>query len=208
MTSSTQQWKPSPGVISTGSGDIDRTIGGGIPYRTLMLIEGESAAGKSTLAQQFVWGALTSGENAALYITEQTVQNFLRQMTSLGQDVRDHFLLRHLEIVPVSILPDSVEPAVLFRTLADHIASQSACRVIVVDSLSTFVSEAGAEQIQEFFTECKSLCDEGKVIIFTVHVDAFDHSVLTRVRAVCDAHLLLRVERSGNQLLKILEVPR
>ena len=45
--------------ISTGSMEIDRRIGGGIPYGTLMLVEGEAAGGKSTLAQQLSWGALT-----------------------------------------------------------------------------------------------------------------------------------------------------
>ena len=54
-------------VISAGAEDVDRTLGGGIPYRTLMLIEGQSASGKSTLAQQLVWGALGSGEKAAVY---------------------------------------------------------------------------------------------------------------------------------------------
>ena len=39
-------------VISTGTETIDATLGGGIPYRTLMLIEGQSAAGKSTLSLQ------------------------------------------------------------------------------------------------------------------------------------------------------------
>ena len=68
------------GLICTGNIELDKSIGGGIPYRTLMLLEGQSASGKSTLSQQFIWGALTSGGKAALYTTEQTVQSFLRQM--------------------------------------------------------------------------------------------------------------------------------
>lgn len=205
---STAHSNPAIEVISTGSADLDRSIGGGIPYRTLMLIEGQSGAGKSTLAQQFVWGALTSGENATLYITEQTVQNFLRHMTSLGQDVRDYFLMRHLEIVPLFVPSGSIEPEALFREIADHMKSQKDCKVIVVDSLSTFVSEAASQQIYEFFARCKVRCDEGRVIIFTVHVDAFEQSVLTRVRAVCDAHLRVKVEKSGSHLLKTLEVAK
>jgi len=93
---SSEQWVHATGHISTGSPDLDRSIGGGIPYRTLMLIEGQSAAGKSSLSQQLIWGALTAGENAALYTTEQTVQSFLRQMASLGEDVSNYFLLNHL----------------------------------------------------------------------------------------------------------------
>ena len=42
--------------VSTGSAEIDRRLGGGIPHRTLMLVEGQPAAGKSTLSQQLLWG--------------------------------------------------------------------------------------------------------------------------------------------------------
>ena len=171
-------------MISTGSVEIDRRVGGGIPYGTLMLVEGEAASGKSTLAQQFLWGALTSGEDAALYATEQTVHSFLRQMDSLALDVRDYFLLNHLQIYPVTLTPDSIDPGILFRELSNHIGRQETCRVLVVDALTTFVSHAGGDQIQDFFTGCKSLCDQGKVIICTVHAGAFDESILTRVRSV------------------------
>ncbi len=47
--------------VSTGSSEIDRRLGGGIPYRTLMLVEGQPAAGKSTLSQQLLWARLSQG---------------------------------------------------------------------------------------------------------------------------------------------------
>ena len=195
-------------VISTGTDSIDRTLGGGIPYRTLMLIEGQSASGKSTLAQQFVWGALESGEDAVVYTTEQTVQNFFRHIDTLGLDVTDYFLLGHLKIYPISISQDSFEPHVMFQELSNHLQDQRASRVIVVDSLTTFVSRATGDQIQEFFNGCKSLCDAGKVVICTVHSEAFDQGILTRVRSVCDAHLRLQVQRSGGHLLKTIEAAK
>ncbi len=195
-------------VISAGAEDVDRTLGGGIPYRTLMLIEGQSASGKSTLAQQLVWGALGSGEMAAVYTTEQTVHSFLRQTTSLGLDVRDYFLMGLLRIYPISIASDAAAPEVLFEELRRHIMNQQDCRVILVDSLSTFVSETGGDQIQGFFNGCKSLCDEGKVVICTVHTDAFDPSILTRVRSICDAHLRLEVGKVGGHLQKTIEVAK
>ena len=40
-------------AITTGTIELDRRLGGGIPYNTVMLIEGQDAAGKSTFAQQF-----------------------------------------------------------------------------------------------------------------------------------------------------------
>ncbi len=203
-----EQWVHEAGHISTGSPDLDRSIGGGIPYRTLMLIEGQSAAGKSTLSQQLIWGALTAGENAVLYTTEQTVQSFLRQMASLGEDVRHYFLLNHLQIFPLTITPGSIAPDKLFRQLNEHIAQQTKCRIVVVDSLTTIVSQADGDQIQEFFTGCKNLCEQGKVIICTVHANAFEEGILTRVRSICDAHLRLQVEKAGNRLFKTIEVAK
>jgi flagellar protein FlaH len=200
--------QPNPEVISSGAEDVDRTLGGGIPYRTLVLIEGQSASDKSTLAQQLVWGALGSGERAAVYTTEQTVQSFLRQTTSLGLDVRDYFLLDLLQIYPISIPSDAAAPEALFEELRRHIMKQDDCRVILVDAPSTFVSHAGGDQIQGFFNGCKSLCDQGKVVICTVHTDAFDPSILTRVRSICDAHLRLEVGKVGGHLQKTIEVAK
>ena len=196
------------GSISTGNKELDKAIGGGIPYRTLMLMEGQSAAGKSTLSQQFIWGALTAGENAALYTTEQSVQSFLRQMASLGEDVSHYFLLDHLRIFPLNIPLGSIAPAQLFRQLSEHLRQQTDCRIIVVDSLTTIVSQADGKLIQEFFAECKKLCEEGKVIICTVHTNAFAEEILTRVRSICDAHIRLQVEKAGSKLLKTIEVAK
>ena len=195
-------------VISTGSDEIDRSIGGGIPYGTLMLVEGGEASGKSTLVQQFLWGALTSGEDVSLYTTENTVQSLRRQMDSLGFDITDYFLLNHLRINPISLSLDSVDPQRLFQILSDRMAAQTGFRATIIDSLTTFVSRAGGDQIQDFFNRCKSLCDDGHVVICTVHENAFDNDVLTRVRSVCDAYLRLQVRNAGSRLLKTIEVAK
>ena len=55
--------------ISTGSVEIDKKMGGGIPFGTLMLVEGNASSGKSSLVQQLLWSALATGENVALYVT-------------------------------------------------------------------------------------------------------------------------------------------
>ena len=62
--------------------------------------------------------------------------------------------------------------------------------------------------IQEFFTACKTLCEEGKVIICTVHANAFAEGALTRVRSICDAHIRLQVTKAGSKLFKTIEVAK
>ena len=89
-------------VISTGSSEIDKKLGGGIPAGSLTLIEGQSDSGKSVVAQQMIWGSLHDGASVVLYTTENTVKSFIRQMASLALDVLDFVLLGRLRIVEVS----------------------------------------------------------------------------------------------------------
>jgi flagellar protein FlaH len=100
-----------------------------------------------------------------------------------------------------------MDPGKWFAGLANHIAASRSLRIIVIDSLSTFDTEAGSE-LTQFFSRCKAVCDSGKVIICTVHPDAFDPGIMTRLRALCDAHLRLKVESSGAHLIKTVEVAK
>ena len=163
-----------PDIISTGSNEIDRRLGGGIPKSSLMLVEGDEGAGKSTVAQQLIWGGLNDGLKTSIYTTEQNINSLLRQMASLGQDVTEFFLMHELEVYPMVISPDQEDPETLFEKLGIHMKNNVDSDIIVVDSLTTFVSQSGGDQIQDFFSNCKSLCENGKVVICTVHANAFD----------------------------------
>ena len=195
-------------VITTGSTEIDRRLGGGIPYNTVMLIEGQDASVKSTFAQQLLWGTLNAGHRASIYTTEQNVHALLRQMESLGQDATDYFLLNDLQIFPLSSSAENEDPDLFFKLLSEHIWQQDSSRMIVIDSLTTFVSRAGGEQIQDFFNEMKNVCERGQVIACTVHENAFDEEFLLRVRSICDAYLRLQVNASGTSLVKTMEVAK
>ena len=208
MTSSASRARPEVANVSTGSVEIDRRLGGGIPYRTLMLVEGQPASGKSTLSQQLLWGAIKSGECATIYATEQTVQSFLRQMDSLGMDITDYFLLDQLRIYPVALADLENRSERAFDELATHIEKETQSSVFVIDALTTLVAHGDGAQIRDFFLRCKSICDSGKVIICTVHSGAFDEDVLTRVRSICDAYLQLEVKAAGSQLLKTIKVAK
>tara|TARA_Y100001934_G_scaffold59440_1_gene73639 strand:+ start:62 stop:775 length:714 start_codon:yes stop_codon:yes gene_type:complete len=195
-------------IISTGSNEIDRRLGGGIPKSSLMLVEGDEGAGKSTVAQQLVWGGLNDGLKTSIYTTEQNINSLLRQMASLGQDVTDFFLMNELEVYPLVISPDEEDAESLFEKLGTHMKNNLDSDIIVVDALTTFVSQSGGDQIQDFFSNCKSLCEKGKVVICTVHAKAFEEEFLLRIRSLCDAYLRLTVQSAGNRLIKAMEVAK
>ena len=196
-------------VISTGSSEIDKKLGGGIPAGSLTLLEGQSDSGKSVVAQQMIWGSLPDGASVVLYTTENTVKSFIRQMASLALDVLDFVLLGRLRIVEVSSGRSGLSAAEVLELLVISMRKDTGADMMVVDSLTTFVSHGVSDEAVAYFEDCREICsDYGKTIINISNSYAFDNSTLARLRSMCDAHLSLRVEEVGDKLVKILEVSK
>ncbi|HWC31261.1 MAG TPA: ATPase domain-containing protein [Dehalococcoidia bacterium] len=196
-----------PRLVTTGNSEIDKKIGGGLPLRSLTLIEGQSDAGKSVLVQQFTWGTLRSGLRIDMYTTENTTPSLFRQMKSLALAIDDFFIVGRINVYPVPNSFTEEQSRKIFRLLLDHIAHSSA-DVVIVDSLTAFVTHASEAETLDFFSSAKSLCDQGRSLILTMHSYASTEQLLTRLRSMCDAHLRLRVEEVGTQLVKVLEVAK
>ena len=195
-------------VVSTGNPEIDKKIGGGIPEGSLSLIEGQSDAGKSVLVQQLVWGALQEGLRVVYYTTENTTRSLLRQMESLGMNVMDHFLLGKVNVYPVPSALTAEQSLTVFSKLLTHITHHQNYDIAVLDSLTSFVSHVPETDTLSFFTNCKTVCDQNKTLLITLHPYAFDESMFIRIRSICDAHLRLRTEEVGEQLIKVLQVAK
>ena len=194
-------------AISTGSAEIDKKIGGGIPVGSLTLMEGPSDSGKSVLAQQMIWGSLSTGHRVKLFTTENTVKSLVRQMDSLGLDIIDYYLLGRLGVRPLRLSGHTNESINGLHALLDAI-SREATTLIFVDSLTGFVLHAPVEETLLFFEGCKSFCNEGRTVICTLHSAACEESTIMRIRSMCDAHLSFRTEPVGEQLVKTLEVAK
>lgn len=193
-------------VIVTGRAELDKRLGGGIPVGSLTLIEGQSDAGKSVLAQQLIWGSLNNGHTVMLFTTENTVKSFHKQMESLGLSVIDHLLLGNLRIFHVQI--SKMGKASSIPTILSAIERYQSCNLIVIDSLTPVIAHTNVENVITYFEECKRLCDKGRTIINIAHTYAFNEEVLIRLRSVCDAHFRLRIEEIGDNLVKMLEVSK
>ena len=196
-------------TISTWNAEIDKKMGGGIPMGSLTLVEGQSDAGKSVLSQQLAYGALRSDMAVSYYTSENTVKSLLTQMASLGLDVSDHFLVDRLRVYPLQITAKEINTDYTFTRIVKHIETlPEAFKVIVLDSLTNVVTHSEQTSIIDFFIHCKELCDEGRTMVMVAHSYAFDEQMLIRVRSLCDAHLKLRLEEVGEQLIKMLEVSK
>ena len=157
-------------TITTGSTEIDKKLGGGIPVGSLVLLEGQSDAGKSVLTQHFSHSTLSSKISVACYTTENTVKSLMSQMNSLNLDVTDYFLCDRLRIYPVEMSAQEQDTSAAFAALQRHFESlPSRFELIIFDSLTGMVAHAEDRGLIDFFAACKKICDQGRTIVTIVH---------------------------------------
>jgi flagellar protein FlaH len=72
-------------LYSLGLEDHDRLnkeLGGGIPWGSIVLVVGDYGAGKSALSQRFAYGLCETGSTVTFLSTELTIGGFLDKMNS------------------------------------------------------------------------------------------------------------------------------
>jgi flagellar protein FlaH len=195
-------------IISTGQPEINKKLGGGIPVKSLILIEGQSDAGKSVICQQMTWGSLNSNFKVVMFTTENTVRSMVSQMDSLGLGILDHMLMGHFKVYPIPTAAISEDPKEVFNKILNTMAKLEAHDLFIIDSLTPIVTQTNGDVALNYFERCKAYCDKGKTIINVAHSYAFEQDFLVRTRSVCDAHLKVMIEKVGDKLVKSLEVSK
>lgn len=193
-------------VIMAGNSELDSRMGGGLPVGTLALIEGGSGSGKSVLSQQIIWGALRDGYTAAVYTSENSVKSLMTQMRSIDLDVLDFLLLSRLRVYPMELahLGDKASQVLMRAIKQNHDRD-----LIVIDSFTSAVVHASTDRnIFTFFEDAKRLCAQGSTVLITLHADAVEPDLMNPIRAMCDAHLILRSDQDGQRLVKTLQVAK
>ncbi len=196
--------------LSTGNTEIDKKMADGLPVNSLNLIEGANDTGKSVLTQQITWGGLHQGHTFAISTTENTIKSFLTQMESLSLDISDHFAWGYLKIYPIHVDGVELTGDLSKNFLQRLISHMKGCKenVLLIDSFTVFTISASQDDIFKFFAECKSMCDDGKTIMITLHQYAFDEDTLIRIRSIADGHIKLRLEQVGDKYVNMMEVAK
>ena len=182
--------------ISTGSDDIDRALLGGIPLGSLTLIEGPSGAGKSVLCQHIAYGAMLADRGVAFYTSGLAPEELVKRMNALGLDVSYFIGEGQLTIQRLEDLrggSGTATPAL--DLLKKHIEELPwDINVVVIDSLSNLMGQAGSMATLNFLIECKSLCRMGMAILIALHTSAFDPEIRNRLDALFATHMTLGTE--------------
>ena len=200
-------------VIRVGNPQMDKLLNGGIPLGSLTLIEGIPSSGKSVLCKHFTYESLLGGHGVAYFTSDDLGRGFISQMESLGRDVTNYFRAGQLAIYPIKEPTQGGNPGSgddpgrfmpLLATEIERLPSQY--KVVIADDITKLAGHSDPMAIGSFFTSCRSLCDDGKIIILAARSYAFDEKMLLRLEGFCDAHLSLGAEKMGAKLVKMLEV--
>lgn len=129
--------------LSTQYSEVDRVLGGGIVYGSLILVGGEPGIGKSTLALQI---ALRSKETRTLYISgEESPRQIKLRAGRLGEEHENIFLLNETELDNVLNQCSEFNPDVL---IIDSIQTLFAQNIESTAGSVTQVRECAAQLLK------------------------------------------------------------
>ncbi len=202
--------RETPSIISTGNEELDLKLSGGLPFPSLIIIEGGHGTSKSVLAQQFVYGMLKQGLRVTVFTTETTTKDYIMKMKRLNMDVTSFFLRGKLRVYSTQVLGVSWVRKVASRLLpliGDWMLENSEhFEGLVIDSLSHLAIYATPAKVLEFFNKARVLTDKGRMITLTLHERVLREDLATRARALCDGYIRLKVASIGGKTVKVMEI--
>jgi circadian clock protein KaiC len=143
MVSSQHEVRRFSDQVSSGIPKFDELLGGGLSLGTSNLFLGPAGTGKSTLSVQFAYAAAERGENAAIFVFEESINTLLGRASAIGMDLEKHVLSGRIHLQQID--PAELSPG----EFADRIRClviEKKIRVLAIDSLNGYLHSMPQEQ--------------------------------------------------------------
>jgi len=132
--------------ISTGIADLDAMLtGGGFHRGSSILLSGVAGSGKSSVAASFVAAACARGERAIYFSFEESAEQTVRNMRSIGLDLQpalDQGLLKSVATRP-TFYSLEMHLAIMLREVQSFRPS-----IVVLDPISAFLDTGEQLEVQ------------------------------------------------------------
>jgi len=187
--------------ISTGVADIDEMVGGKGFYRgSSILVSGTAGTGKTSLAMHFLKAACERGERALYFSFEESKDQVVRNMASIGLNLKpylDKGILNFHNVRPSSL------------GLEAHLASMHQItkrvgpKVVVVDPITNLISSSDNSGVKSMLTRLVDFLKMKQITSMFTHLSSGSGALEVteeKVSSIMDAWLLLRdVEHEGSR---------
>ncbi len=173
-----------PEAVSSGSGEFDALLGGGLDRGTTALFIGAAGTGKSTLALQYAMQMANRGERSMVFAFDETRSIILTRANALGMGLSGHVasgLVNIRQVDPAEVSPGEFAHAV-------SAAVEAGARLIIIDSLNGYLNAMPGEQFlsNQLHELSAYLNQQGVVTIFIVA----QHGLLAGLDAPVDLSYL------------------
>jgi circadian clock protein KaiC len=194
--------------LSSGLGELDALLGGGIEPGTSTLIVGPPGTGKSSLAAQFVSAAAERGQHAAMFVFDESLQTLLARSASLGSDLKKHIDAGRLTVQPVD--PAELSPGEFAHAIRAAVEDHRAA-VVVIDSLNGYMNAMPEERFLTIQLH-ELLSYLGQLGVATVLVAAHQGLIGTQMTSpvdatyLADAVILLRYFETAGEVKQAVSI--
>ncbi|UCF50337.1 MAG: hypothetical protein JSU91_02315 [Thermoplasmatales archaeon] len=189
---------PSKSIILERKGEKDgfaQRFGKEIPDGSLIFIEGKEGTGKSIFCQRFCYSLLKNGSTCSYVSTQYTIKSFLRQVHSVGYDMRNFLIRGKLFFISTEVMLAETKPKNTFMEGLTTCKKLFDPDIIFIDSLSTLLIESLTEQnlieLTNFFNRLKG---SGKMIWVTGNPNEWSERIHHAFQMICDIHFKITRE--------------
>ncbi|MBO1909647.1 circadian clock protein KaiC [Microvirga sp. 3-52] len=130
-------------VLTSGIGELDTLLGGGVEQGSSTLVMGPAGAGKSLLTLQFIVSAVARGEKAALFLFDEELGLLLDRTRLMGLDLEAMCAAGNLFIEQVDAA--ELSPGEFTHRVRTKI-DRHGVKTIVIDSLNGYQAAMPEEQ--------------------------------------------------------------
>jgi circadian clock protein KaiC len=131
--------------VSSGIPDLDAMLAGGAYRGTSILVSGTAGAGKSSIAAHAVRAACERGERTLYFAFEESPQQIMRNMRSIGIDLAKYVkdgMLRFMAARPTSFGLE-MHLATIHKAVRDHRPG-----LVVIDPITNFFTVANDNEVK------------------------------------------------------------
>lgn len=188
--------------ISSGVPRLDTMLGGKGYFRgTSVLISGTAGTGKSSLAGHFVDAAARRGEKSLYFAFEESPQQMIRNMRSIGLNLEPWTKkgLLQFHAARPSLYGLETHLAVMHKQVKDF-----SPRVVVIDPVSNLISSGSMSEVRSMLLRLVDFLKAQQITALFTSLTAGDTKTLEQtdlgISSVMDSWLLLRdIELGGER---------
>ena len=131
-------------ALPSGSAELDKLLGGGLPSGTSLLITGPAGTGKSVLATQYACASAMRGEKVRFYLFDERLGTFVLRARELGMDIGDAMADGRLSMCQVE--PTERSPGEFAHDVVRAVEDDGA-KMIVIDSINGYLQSMPEERL-------------------------------------------------------------